>query len=110
MTTITWQIDQMKRLTVDGFVVWVNYSAIAVDGDVSASVVGIVEYTQKAGETYIPYDQLTEQIVIGWVQTTLSDEGRDVDAELQVMIDAKKAPVVASGMPWYVPPTPTPLA
>lgn len=110
MTTTTWQITQMERVTADGFVFKVWYMAVAVDGDYSASVCNSIVYTQKEGETYTPYDQLTEQQVIGWVQASLAEEGVDTDAELQAKIDLQKQPPVASGMPWYVPEPIPPLA
>lgn len=98
MTTFNWQIVQMDRLTSDGFVVVVHYNVSAVDGDYQASTYGTTSYTQTPGETYIPYADLTEAIVVGWVQEAL---GKDtVEASLQGQIDALKNPVQESGLPW----------
>ena len=98
MTTFNWQIVQMERLTSDGFVVMVHYNVSAVDGDYQASTYGTTSYTQTPGETYIPYDELTQPIVVGWVQEAL---GKDtVEASLQGQIDALKNPVQESGLPW----------
>ena len=97
-TTYTWSIQQMDRLTSDGFVVTVHYNVSAVDGDYSASTYGTVGYTEQPGEQYVPYDQLTEQQVVGWVQESL---GKDtVEASLDSQIEAQKNPVQESGMPW----------
>ena len=88
----------MDRLTSDGFVVVVHYNVSAVDGDYQASTYGTTSYTQTPGETYIPYAELTEAIVVGWVQEAL---GKDtVEASLQGQIDALKNPVQESGLPW----------
>jgi len=88
----------MDRLTADGFVVTVHYNVTATDDTYSASTYGTVGYTQEQGESYIPYADLTEATVVGWVQTSL---GKDtVEANLQSQIDAQKAPVKASGLPW----------
>jgi hypothetical protein len=88
----------MNRLTSDGFVVTVHYNVSAVDGDYQASTYGTISYTQTPGETYIPYDELTQPIVVGWVQEAL---GKDtVEASLQGQIDALKNPVQESGLPW----------
>jgi hypothetical protein len=88
----------MNRLTSDGFVVTVHYNVGATDGTYQASTYGTTSYTQTPGETYIPYDQLTEPVVVGWVQETL---GKDtVEASLQGQIDALKNPVQESGLPW----------
>ena len=98
MTTFNWQIPQMDRLTADGFVVTVHYIVTATDDTYTSSTYGTVGYTQEPGETYIPYADLTEAIVVGWVQTSL---GKDVvEASLQSQIDAQKHPVQAAGVPW----------
>ena len=98
MTTYLWTISQMDRLTSDGFVVTVHYNVGATDGTYQASTYGTTSYTQTPGETYIPYEDLTEPVVVGWVQETL---GKDtVEASLQGQIDALKNPVQESGLPW----------
>jgi len=97
MTTFNWQIDQMDRLTSDGFVVTVHYRVNAVDGTYTASTYGTTSYTQDS-DTYIPYADLTQAEVIGWVQTSL---GKDtVEASLAAQIEAQKNPVQATGLPW----------
>jgi len=98
MTTYLWTINQMDRLTSDGFVVTVHYNVGATDDTYQASTYGTTSYTQTPGETYIPYDELTQAVVVGWVQEAL---GKDtVEASLQGQIDAQKNPVQESGLPW----------
>ena len=98
MTNYLWTISQMDRLTSDGFVVVVHYHVSATEGELSASTYGTTSYTQTPGETYIPYAELTEAIVLGWVQDAL---GKDiVEASLQSQLDELKNPVQAAGLPW----------
>jgi hypothetical protein len=98
MTTFNWTISEMDRLTADGFVVTVHYNVTATDDTYSASTYGTVGYTQEQGETYIPYADLTEATVVGWVQTSL---GKDtVETSLQSQIEAQKHPVQEAGVPW----------
>lgn len=98
MTTFKWSISQMDRLTSDGFVVTVHYTVSAVEDTYSANTYSTISYTQEPGETYTPYDQLTEDQVVGWVQNAL---GKDtVEASLQGQIDLQKNPVQATGVPW----------
>ena len=98
MTAYTWSIQNMDRLTSDNFVVTVHYNVSAVDDTYTAGTYGTISYTQTPGETYIPYDELTQPIVVGWVQEAL---GKDtVEASLQGQIDALKNPVQESGLPW----------
>jgi hypothetical protein len=93
-----WNIVQMDRLTSDGFVVTVHYTVNAVDGEFTASTYGTVGYTEEGAFT--PYSQLTEAVVVGWVQTSL---GKDtVEQSLAAQIDALKNPVQESGLPWAV--------
>jgi hypothetical protein len=88
----------MDRLTSDGFVVTVHYIVNATDGTYTASTYGTIGYTQQPGETFVPYADLTEAIVVGWVQNAL---GKDtVEASLQGQIDAQINPVTATGTPW----------
>ena len=101
MTTYLWTIAQMDRLTADGFVVTVHYNVSATDGAYNSSVYGAVGYAEQPGETFTPYDQLTEAQVVGWVQTSL---GKDtVEASLQGQINAQINPVQESGVPWVQP-------
>jgi hypothetical protein len=100
MTTYKWSIVQMDRLTSDGFVVTVHYNVSATDDTYTASTYGTCGYTQESSE-FIPYEDLTESVVVGWVQESL---GKDtVEASLQSQIDALKNPVQESGLPWTAP-------
>jgi len=88
----------MERLTADNFVVVVHYNVSAVDDTYQASTYGTTSYTQAEGLPYIPYADLTQDVVVGWVQEAL---GKDtVEASLQSQIDAQKNPVQESGLPW----------
>ena len=93
----TWQVVQMDRKTVDGFVNTVHYSVSATDGEYNASTYGTVGYTQE-DKSYKPYADLTQVEVVGWVQESL---GKDtVEASLDTQIEALKNPVQATGLPW----------
>jgi hypothetical protein len=98
MITYNWQINQMDRKTTDGFVLTVHYNVTATDGDYSANTYGTVGYTEEDGKSYIPYDQLTQDEVVAWVQDSLGQE--TVEASLATQIEALKHPVVESGLPW----------
>jgi hypothetical protein len=98
MINYNWQIVQMDRLTSDGFVVTVHYNVTATEGDYTASTYGTVGFTEQPDEEYIPYDDLTQEMVTGWVQ---DDLGKDtVEASLAGQIEALKNPTQATGVPW----------
>jgi len=92
-----WNIVNLDRKTSDGFVITAHYTVSAVDGDYTASTYGTVGYTQE-DKMYIPYADLTEAEVVGWVQESL---GKDtVEEGLAAQIEAQKNPVQESGVPW----------
>ena len=93
----TWNVVQMDRLTSDGFVVTVHYTVNAVDGDYIASTYGTVGYTQE-DKSYTPFADLTESVVVGWVQESLGKN--TVEEGLTAQIEAQKNPVQESGLPW----------
>lgn len=94
---IEWNVVNMERKTDNGFVVTVHYTVNAVDGEVTASTYGTVGYTQEA-DNFTPFEQLTKDQVVGWVQTSLDKDA--VEASLASQIEALKNPVQESGLPW----------
>lgn len=92
-----WNVVNMERKADNGFVVTVHYTVNAVDGEVTASTYGTVGYTQEA-DNFTPFEQLTKDQVVGWVQTSLDKDA--VESSLASQIDALKNPVQESGLPW----------
>ena len=92
-----WNVVQMDRLTSDGFVVTVHYTVEAIDGEYGTTIYGTVNYIQE-DKSYTPYADLTESVVIGWVQDSLGKDA--VEASLTAQIEAQKNPVQESGLPW----------
>jgi hypothetical protein len=96
-----WTITNMDRLTADGFVVTVHWTASQTNGDYTASTYSTVSFTEQPGQSLIPYDQLTEAQVIEWVKASLGEEGvAAIDTALAANIADQKAPKVAAGVPW----------
>jgi hypothetical protein len=49
----------------------------------------------------IPYPQLTEEIVVGWVRDQLGEEKvTEIDAALDAQISQKLTPTTSTGVPW----------
>jgi hypothetical protein len=94
---IEWNVVNMERKTDNGFVVTVHYTVTTVDGEVTASTYGTVGYTQEE-DNFTPFEQLTKDQVVGWVQTSLDKDA--VEASLATQIEALKNPVQESGLPW----------
>jgi hypothetical protein len=98
-TTFTWAIANLERETADGFVYTAHYTVNAEDGIYSAGAYSSIGLERP--DTLIPFDDLTEGMVVGWVKEKLGDEKvTEIEAALQSQIDEKRAPSKASGMPW----------
>jgi len=97
MTTFNWNVVQTNYNTIDKFITTVHYTVNAVDGEFTASTYGTVSYTQE-DKAYIPYADLTQAEVIGWVQDSLGQD--TVEASLTSQIEAQKNPVQETGLPW----------
>jgi len=99
VTTFTWKIAQLERETSDGFVFTAHYTVDANDGTYSASAYGSIGFERP--ENLIPYSELTENEVVGWVQDALGEEKvTDLEDGLQTQIDQQRNPTQASGVPW----------
>ena len=98
-TTFSWRIANMERETADGFVFTVHYTVNAEDGTYSAGAYGSLGLERP--DNLIPFDQLTEEIVVGWVKEKFGAEKvAEIEAALQAQLDEKHAPTKASGVPW----------
>ena len=98
-TTNTWKITQLERETADGYVFTAHYTVEASDETYKRGAYGSNGFERP--ETLIPYADLTEEIVVGWVKDKLTAENvAQVEAQLQAQLDEQKTPTKASGMPW----------
>ena len=99
-TTYTWKIAQLERETDDGFVFTAHYTVDANDGTYNAGAYGSVGFERP--DNLIPYADLTEEVVIGWVKEALGGDEKvtEIEAALQAQIDEQRAPSKAAGVPW----------
>ena len=99
-TVFTWHIAQLERETADGYVFTAHYTVDASDGTYSAGAYGSQGF-ERPEDDMIPFADLTEEIVIGWVKDKFGDEKvAEVEAALQAQLDEQRAPSKASGLPW----------
>ena len=98
-TTITWKIANLERETADGFVFTAHYTVDAEDGTYRAGAYGSVGLERP--ESLVPFADLTEEIVVGWVKDKLGEEAvTNVESALQAQIDEQHSPTKAAGLPW----------
>jgi hypothetical protein len=94
--SVTWKISQLDREVSNGFVTTAHWKATAVDGKNTASAYGTVSWSE--GTPTIPYANLTEATVLGWVWESVDKEA--TESALAAQIALLKNPVQASGTPW----------
>jgi hypothetical protein len=96
-TVFTWHIAQLERETADGYVFTAHYTIDANDGTYKAGAYGSIGF-ERPEEDMIPFADLTEEIVVGWVKERLDVE--QIEAALQSQLDEQRHPSKASGLPW----------
>jgi hypothetical protein len=97
--SINWQVQNMTRDLSNGFVITVAWACTASQDSASAFHGGTTVYTQES-DSFIPYDDLTEEIVLGWVYETLGDQKAEIEASLTAKVKKQLNPVSANGLPW----------
>ena len=97
-----WSIANLERHAADGIVYTAHWTVSATDGDYSAAAYGSIGLEAPAeGDTIIPYEELTPEVVIGWVKEKLGeDQVSSTEAALAAQIAEQLAPTKASGTPW----------
>ena len=102
MATKTWQINTMERETADGYVKKVIYRVNGADGDTTYRTTGEVDLPKPS--TLVPYADLTESQVIGWVKAKLDANAAGTVSRIETTIDNEisklKSPTTATGKPW----------
>jgi hypothetical protein len=112
MAIFSWVISTLERdlqpADMDGAVVRADWRCNAAqtegtgDDEVtySSSSYGTCGFTpDPTAPDFTPYDQLTEQQVLGWVWASGVDKD-ETEAALQANIESQKNPVTAHGVPW----------
>jgi hypothetical protein len=95
--SVTWTISTLDRNTSNGFVTTAHWQATAVDGEHTASIYSTCSWAD--GTVNTPYDQLTQETVLGWVWANGVDKTA-TEAALAAQIALQKNPVTATGTPW----------
>ena len=104
-TTYTTTINSMYTVSeVDpDYVVRVLFTVEGTDGTHTASIDGNIQMAMDdSGSTFIPYDQLTQEIVLGWINEQTNNQANyyaNIDGQIASMINP---PVVPQNtpLPW----------
>ena len=109
MTTYTWAVTALYTETIAGeqnYVVIANYNVLGFDGAYEASLSNTARFSTESMSPFIPYAELTNDIVIGWIQEELGVDGvSNLEACIQGQIDSQINPPVVpvnTPLPWAV--------
>jgi len=104
--TKTWKILNLKRLQQDDTVIEVLFSLTIDNGKVSHQSRGNVKLERNEDSPeFIPFEDLTESTVIGWVKEKLGTEGiasleERILRVLPIIEQKQNKPKVEGGLPW----------
>lgn len=114
--TYTWKVTSVKTKTEgqnQEAVVQTYWTKTGVDEDGhEGTFSGATPFTSVnvPNGDFIPFSELTEEIVLGWIQAVVVGGYEEhVNAQIQKQIDEKHNPVVEAALPW-APPAETPPA
>jgi hypothetical protein len=98
----TWAIASLERHTFDGIVYMVHWTVAAFAEGANASAYGSIGLEPPSeGDPVIPYNDLTSEIVVGWVKDKFGEEQvASIEKSLAAQIAEQLAPSTASGLPW----------
>jgi hypothetical protein len=106
MTNITWTVTAMNCYPTVGsetdVVFTVHWTCSGTDGTYTSSVYSTCSVPTPADGSFTPYDQLTQDQVLGWVWANGVDKDA-TEAAVQQQIDNQiNPPVVTPPLPWVV--------
>ena len=93
-------INNLDRTNPSGFVTTVHWSTSKTVGEHTASQYGTESFEATEG-SFVPFDQLTQEMVTGWLKERWGAEGLTAkEAALDAQLAVLANPPVVSGLPW----------
>ena len=110
--TYEWKLTRIKKTSADGFpnvIISTEWTLTGTDEDqFTGKFLGATPF-ELHPDSFISYDDLTEEIVLGWIQNVVVDSySNHVVEQIQKEINGKKNPVQDvddNNFPWSPPPT-----
>ena len=100
--TKTWQVNTLERELADGYVNKVIFRVNGEDGTYTFRATGEVNLPKP--DTLVPYADLTEETVLGWVKAKLDAENAgtvaNIEAAVENGVNIQKTPTHGTGKPW----------
>ena len=104
MTTFTTTITSMYTVpNPTGYVVNVLFNVSGTDGTYTAEIGGNITFTPEQDQPdFVPYDQLTQAEVIGWINTATNNQENyyaNIDGQLNSLVNPP-VPPENTPLPW----------
>lgn len=101
-----WLIYNIERELTNGLVINVRYGYRVSNGQLSKRYLGEIQLEgDPTSPDFIPYEDLTEEIVVGWVKDKLgAEEVTTIEKQIQALVSEQVAQEegkeTISGLPW----------
>lgn len=100
---VNWSIELLECKPISGerenVVCTIHWRASYAEGGYTASSYGTVSVDED--EEFTPFEELTEEIVVGWVQDRLGASVAQVEAGITAEVAVKaNPPIVRPQLPW----------
>jgi len=106
-TVINWNISVLNCIpqTAEGadYVICCHWQCNGVDGDYNGSVYSTCSFPVVQGENFTPYNQLTQDQVLGWIWANGVDKDATEAAVEGQIENQKNPPIVSPKLPWVTP-------
>ena len=104
MTTFNWVVTALNCLpnAPEGqdYVITVHWTCNGTDGTYNASVYSTCSLPVVQGTTFIPYQDLTLETVLGWIWSNGVDKDGTEAAVLAQIETSKNPPITKPPLPW----------
>ena len=107
-TQITWTISALNCIpqTQEGadYVTVAHWQCTGTDGTYTGQVYSTCSFPVVQGTSFIPYEDLTEDDVLGWCWANGVDKDATEAAVEQQIQNAINPPIISPQLPWITPP------
>jgi hypothetical protein len=98
------KIVQLERQLPSGGITVAHWTVSKTTDDITVGSYGAQGFQpDPQASEFVPFPQVTETQIIGWIKTAMGTEGvASLEASLDAQIAAIKTPATATGMPWFL--------
>ena len=103
MTTYATTVTNLYTIpNPTGYVVNVLFTVTGTDGTNTASIDGNCQFTSNQESVFIPYADLTEEIVLGWINESTDNQANyyaNIDGQINSIVNPPVSPS-NTALPW----------